>query len=121
MGHWIEKHDEDFTIYIAFIARNTVAPPYANWGNFLPTKTSALLPSQKRTGGSFSGFVVPVQDLLEKNDGTPRGANGFKGNPQIGMCTYPTIQWKMTGISTSDSSQYFNVNLGTNNLINIKQ
>ena len=80
-----------------------------------------MLPSQKRTGGSFSGFVVPVQDLLEKNDSTPRGNNGYKGNPQIGMCTYPTIQWKMTGISTTDSSQYFNVDLGTNNLINIKQ
>jgi len=122
MGHWIEKHDEDFTIYIAFTARNTVSLdfPFAQ-GDFIPTKTNALLPSQQRTGGSFSGFVVPVQDLLEKNDGTPRGDNGYKGNPQIGMCTYPTIQWKMTGISTTDSSQYFNVNLGTNNIIQIKQ
>ena len=124
-GYWVEKHDEDFTIYLAFTARNTVPHTndvyaYYNW-EFVPDKQGARLPHQQRQGGTFSSFVVPVESMMTKNMSTPRATYGYKGNPQMGMCTYPTIQWKMTGISTQDAPFYFNVNLGADNTIEIKQ
>lgn len=131
MGHWVEKHPEDFTIYIAFSARNTSVQHHAQFGEWLPSKgqhgdankniCDICLPNDQRQGAIFSGFVVPVQELLE-SDQSSLGVeyNGFKGNPRIGMCTYPTIQWKLTGISNSNTP-YFYVNLGVNNTIQLRQ
>ena len=76
----------------------------------------------ERDGGRFSGFVVPVSDILYSNTepvSTSPGL-GYVGNPRIGKCTYPTVQWKITGVPVGDAGfLYGNLN-GTNPTIALK-
>jgi len=116
-GHWIEKGPNYFIIYVAFTAEtnsNDAVPGYP--------APSAKGVSQ-RDGGRYSGFVVPVSDLLTSNTNAMSvhgPAGGYVGNPRIGKCTYPTVMWNMTGVPDTDAA-YLHGNLnGTNPEIFLK-
>jgi len=116
-GHWIEKGPNYFIIYVAFTAETNSND--ANPG-FPGPNTKGV---SQRDGGRYSGFVVPVSDLLSSNT-NPMSihgpAGGYVGNPRIGKCTYPTVMWKMTGIPDTDAA-YLHGNLnGTNPEIKLK-
>ena len=134
-GCWVEKGFDEFTIYIAFSADTNIPYSSSNQTPRYPAphsltytssgkkkKTTTTVNVSQRDGGRFSGFVVPVSDILYSNtepiSTTP--GKGYVGNPRIGKCTYPTVMWKITGIPQADTSYlYGNLN-GTNPTISIK-
>lgn len=134
-GCWVEKGFDEFTIYVAFCADSNVgygstsqaarfAAPHSltyTSGGKKKKKTTTVNVSQ-RGSGRFSGFVVPVSDILYSNTEPVSTSNGlgYVGNPRIGKCTYPTVMWKITGIPTGDSAfLYGNLN-GANPTISLK-
>ena len=128
VGHWVEKTPSYFTIYVAFAARHT--EHHESGTNASPKKADPELPWKRRTGGDFSSFVVPVQDILKSNlkkipTDTPSGhktagGNGYAGNPRIGICTYPTVSWTVTGIPNADLNYFYSNLNGTNPQITLK-
>jgi hypothetical protein len=133
-GHWVEKGFDEFTIYVAFVAnsnnnRNGTQKPglpaphsltYTSSGK--KKKTTSTITVSERDGGRFSGFIVPVGDLLYSNTSplsqSQRG--GYVGNPRVGKCTYPTVMWSMVGVPLPDAPfLYGNLN-GTNPTITLK-
>ena len=105
-GCWVEKGFDEFTIYVAFCADTNV--PYAanNQSARFPAphsltyttsgkkkKTTTTINVSQRDGGRFSGFVVPVSDILYSNTEpiSTTSGKGYVGNPRIGKCTYPTV------------------------------
>ena len=134
-GCWVEKGFDEFTIYVAFCADTNVPYSSTNQTPRFPAphslsytssgkkkKTTTTINVSQRDGGRFSGFVVPVSDILYSNTEPISQLNGkgYVGNPRIGKCTYPTVMWKMTGIPQNDSGfLYGNLN-GTNPTISLK-
>ena len=133
-GHWVEKGFDEFTIYVAFSTdsnnnRNGTSIPGFPAPHSLTTtsggkkkKTTSTITLSERGGERFSGFVVPVGDLLTSNtspiSSVARG--GYVGNPRIGKCTYPTVMWSITGIPLEDTPYlYGNLN-STNPTITLK-
>lgn len=119
-GHWVEKKETSFTIYVAFngfppsvVGKTPLfAGPYTEFSN-------GTVVSSGRSAEKFSaGFLVPVDPLLYDN-GTPviQGNSnteyGIEGSPRVGACTYPTISWKLTGIPQS-ALNYHYTNLNSN-------
>lgn len=132
-GCWVEKGFDEFTIYVAFNSDTnnvgaTQAPRFPAPHSLTYTtsgkkkKTTSTVNVSERDGGRFSGFVVPVSDILYSNTepvSTSPGL-GYVGNPRIGKCTYPTVQWKITGVPVGDAGfLYGNLN-GTNPTIALK-
>lgn len=132
-GCWVEKGFDEFTIYVAFNSDTnnvgaTQAPRFPAPHSLTFTtsgkkkKTTSTVNVSERDGGRFSGFVVPVSDILYSNTepvSTSPGL-GYVGNPRIGKCTYPTVQWKITGVPVGDAGfLYGNLN-GTNPTIALK-
>ena len=133
-GHWVEKGFDEFTIYVAFSTDSnnhragTSSPGFPAPASLTTTsggkkkKTTSTITLSERGGERFSGFVVPVGDLLTANtnpiSSVARG--GYIGNPRIGKCTYPTVMWSITGIPLEDTPYlYGNLN-GTNPTISLK-
>lgn len=134
-GHWVEKGFDEFTIYVAFSARNnnylngTQTPGFPaphsltlvkNSGK--KKKSTSTITTSERDGERFSGFIVPVSDILTSNTNSIAGGarSGYVGNPRIGKCTYPTVMWSMLGIPLDESSYlYGNLN-DTNPTISLK-
>jgi len=134
-GHWVEKGFDEFTIYVAFSARNnnylngTQTPGFPaphsltlvkNSGK--KKKSTSTITTSERDGERFSGFIVPVTDILTSNTNSIAGGarSGYVGNPRIGKCTYPTVMWSMLGIPLDESSYlYGNLN-DTNPTISLK-
>jgi len=111
-GHWIEKRQTSFTIYIAFNGSNPsasqlpkLAAPHTNTNNVIVNG---------RGLSKFSSFAVPVQPLLYSNTEPVINGQGlgYVGNPRIGVCTYPTISWKITGIP-NEAINYHYTNLNS--------
>jgi len=120
-NHWIEKDraNNTFTIYISFAAIHTEEIGVGSNEN--PNKTGIETPSRNRSGNFFSAFTVPVTDILYSNTNSIGSSlNGYLGNPRMGICTYPTIQWKLLGIPQTDLT-YFKTDLSINNTISLKQ
>jgi hypothetical protein len=125
-GHWVQKGWDEFTIYVAFAAIPTTGLAPATFASFpAPYQTTIVTSSTKkkkttasvtvaaRDGGRFSSFVVPVSDILTSNTdpySTVAGA-GYRGNPRMGLCTYPTIMWNFKGVPINDAGfHYGNLN-----------
>lgn len=133
-GHWVEKGFDEFIIYVAFITDDlnsrsgTSAPRFpaphsivVTTGGGKKNSTTNSVTVSERGGERFSGFVVPVADILYSNT-APIASNGrgYVGNPRIGKCTYPTVMWAISGIPTADANYlYGNLN-GTNPTITLK-
>lgn len=120
-GTWVEKGPNYFTIYVAFTAES----PQRNPRFPAPFTSNNGTTYSERGGERFSGFIVPVQELLYSN-ATPIFDNyqsdqvGYQGNPRVGKCTLPTVMWKMTGISIQDAPfLYGNLN-GDDPIITLK-
>tara|TARA_R110002124_G_scaffold74105_2_gene198553 strand:- start:2212 stop:4707 length:2496 start_codon:yes stop_codon:yes gene_type:complete len=134
-GHWVEKGFDEFTIYVAFYADPNTglaggstpgfpAPHSVVTGGGGGKKSSgdSTVTLSQRDGGRFSGFIVPVGDLLYSNTAAISSNNrlGYVGNPRMGKCTYPTVMWAISGIPNADASYlYGNLN-GTNPTIALK-
>jgi len=136
-GHWVEKGFDEFTIYVAFIADDLNSRAGSESPRFpaphslsftsggKKKKTTNTLTVSQRAGDRFSGFVVPVHDILYPsylNNAPISSANGlgYVGNPRIGKCTYPTVMWTFTGVPQNDVPfLYGNLN-GPNPTISIK-
>ena len=107
-GQWIEKGYDYFTIYIAMNVKT-------NYGYKKQPYTPALAggPGAREKGDLFTGFTVLTDDILYSNMNPISTAAelGYEGNPRAGRCIYPTVMWKMTGYTTSDSNfLYGNLN-----------
>jgi len=125
-GTWVEKGPNYFTIYVGYTAETP------NTGDSTPRFPAPRTISNgttvlERGGERFSGFVVPVEEILYSNptpifDNVQSDQIGYEGNPRLGKCTLPTIMWKMTGVSTDDAAfLYGNLNgFGQDPLINLK-
>ena len=125
-GHWVEKGFDEFTIYVAFTAAdnnglgNNATPGFPaphslsivkNGGK--KKKSTSTITTSQRDGERFSGFIVPVSDLLTANTTSIAGGgrSGYVGNPRIGKCTYPTVMWSIMGIPLEDAPYlYGNLN-----------
>ena len=134
-GCWVEKGFDEFTIYVAFNApgnstyrASTLARFPAPHSDRYTTsgkkkKTTRTLSLTQRGGERFSGFVVPVSDILYSNTDpvSNLGGRGYVGNPRIGKCTYPTVSWKMTAVPRDDSEFFYGNLNNTNPTITLKQ
>ena len=125
-GHWVEKGFDEFTIYVAFSARNnnylngTETPgfPAPHSLTFVKNsgkkkKKTSTITTSERDGERFSGFIVPVSDILTSNTNSIAGGarSGYVGNPRLGKCTYPTVMWSILGVPIEDSPYlYGNLN-----------
>jgi len=135
-GHWVEKGFEEFTIYVAFYADPNTGLAGGSTPGFPAPHTvvtstgggkkngggSNSVTLSQRDGGRFSGFIVPVGDILYSNTAPIDSSNrlGYVGNPRIGKCTYPTVMWSISGIPNEDATYlYGNLN-GTNPTITLK-
>jgi len=100
-GHWVEKGPDYFIIYVAFIADDNADWAFPGFPAPAIDGPGGVGGVSERDGGRFSGFIVPVNELLTSNTaaisiGGPAG--GYTGNPRVGKCTYPTIMWNMIGV-----------------------
>lgn len=133
-GHWVEKGFDEFTIYVAFLAddnNNFESGALARFpaphslisvSGGKKSSSSNTISVSERDGERFSGFIVPVGDILHSNTAAIATGNGagYVGNPRMAKCTYPTIMWTLTGIPLTDASYlYGNLN-GTNPTITLK-
>ena len=133
-GHWVEKGFDEFTIYVAYNAdtnnhrEGTSVPGFPAPHSLTTTsggkkkKTTSTVTVSQRDGERYSGFIVPVGDLLHANTNpiSSSARAGYLGNPRVGKCTYPTIQWTLTGVPIEDAAfLYGNLN-GTNPTITLK-
>ena len=75
-------------------------------------KKKTAITVNNRGTGLFSGFIVPVGDILY-SDIDPL-TRGFLGNPRVAKCTYPTIMWSIEGVPVRDS-QFLYGNLNQTN------
>jgi len=141
-GCWVEKGFDEFTIYVAFSAdtnnfvytgskfsKTPPGSPYPGPNSSVTTsggkkkKKTVTVSVQEREGGKFSGFVVPVSDILYSNTSPVKEAfaQGYAGNPRIGKCTYPTVMWKITGVpQNAVSFLYGNLNTPQTSVVNLK-
>lgn len=112
-GHWVEKGVDEFTIYIAFNGRHMNYQGQSRTRFIAPYTNVNGVTVSDRVSGEFSSFAVVTSDLLYTNENPViNGENiGYQGSPRIGVCTYPTISWKMTGIPQADV-QFHYPNLG---------
>lgn len=93
MGHWIEKGQDHFTIYIAFPgAFMSLAP------------TNAQTPVLDRSNQRFASFLVGVDSIIDSNPTAANDTYGYYGNPRFGRCTYPSIMWTLTGVPNSKAA-----------------
>lgn len=144
-GHWIEKSDDEFTIYVAFYALQQKEPfpitklpfpgPYfyttyksvtkkkSNSGgkkkSLVQTGTPKVI---QRDGGRFSSFLVPVADLMYAST-DPIGEEprfGYQGNPRAAICTYPTVMWSFTAIPVSSKDYIYGSLNDTDVVIQLK-
>ena len=102
-GHWVEKGFDSFTIYVAFVADDNNNTSLAGY------PAPSVKGVSERSGGRFSGFIVPTSDFLTANTdpiGVDNGG-GYEGNPRVGKCTYPTVMWNMIGVPDTDASYLF--------------
>lgn len=134
-GCWVEKGFDEFTIYVAFNAPGNTTYGSSTLPRFpaphsdryttsgKKKKTTRTLNLTERGGERFSGFVVPVSDILYSNTDpiSNAGGRGYVGNPRIGKCTYPTVSWKMTAVPRDDSEFFYGNLNNTNPTITLKQ
>ena len=132
-GHWVEKGFDEFTIYVAFVADTNNHLQGTSLAGFpaphsLTTtsggkkkKTTNSITVSRRDGERFSGFIVPVGDMLTSNtNAISDQRDGYVGNPRVGKCTYPTVMWTISGVPLEDAPfLYGNLN-GTNPTISLK-
>jgi hypothetical protein len=133
-GHWVEKGWNEFTIYVAFIADSNnyrtenenprfPAPHSLSYTTSTKKKkTTQTLTVSQRGGERFSGFIVPVQDMLQANTNPLSNTNGlgYIGNPRVGKCTYPTVMFNIQGVPVNNAAfLYGNLN-GTDPLITLQ-
>lgn len=105
-GIWVEKGFNEFTIYVGFVTVDHMK----NTG-----VTQDLLPHRNRDSQRFASFLVPVRDILySEPTAVPTCGAGFLGNVKVGKCTYPTIKWRMVGISQNSASYHY-ANLNSSN------
>ena len=112
-GMWVEKGFNEFTVYVAFNARDV----YNSNG-----PQSSLLPSTNRDSDQLSSFIVMVRDILASDTTAVTGNNlGHLGNVRVGVCTYPTVKWKLTAIPRDGAGDYHYYNLNSENpVINLQ-
>jgi hypothetical protein len=101
-GIWVEKKSDRFIIYVGWIA-NT--PETFNQSN-----QTTPLPKDDRNTFQHSGFFVRHSDmgLPTSNNMKINNTLGYKA-PNIGVCTYPTVSFKITGYP----SDYYFKNLNS--------
>lgn len=109
-GTWVEKGFDEFTIYVAYTAETpnvegTLARFPAPFSYLTGGNTTTV---SERGGERFSGFIVPVEDILYSNPNALRTFSGdrigYNGNPRVGKCTLPTVMWKLTGVPVADTN-----------------
>jgi hypothetical protein len=101
-GWWVEKGWDYFTIYIS-----VAAPAGFNDAGQL---TCGSFPNEQRSDNlRWSNFLVMTDDIMG-SDPSPMSSDhqyGYQGNVKAGMCTLPTIMWKVTGIPMSDNANFY--------------
>ena len=125
-GAWVEKGWDYFIIYVAFPAFPTTGqyePSNSNRVGTYPApyqqtvvtssskkkKTSASVTISARNGGRFSAFAVMTEEILQSSvePYSTTAGHGYTGNPRIGLCTYPTVQWDFKGVNEETSEWNF--------------
>ena len=109
---WVEKGFNYFIIYVSTSTNNDVVdvgtgesfidltPPNV----FLDGNASPVNSSNRGKGDLFANFMVPTSPLI--NDIGGQGEGGYVGAPGMGLCTYPSVTWKMTEIPTPRPNNY---------------
>jgi hypothetical protein len=116
-GWWIEKGWDYFTIYIS------VGAP-GSWTESMTPTTGNNFPSQNRDDAAkWSNFIVMSDEVMHQdtdfiNEGTDPNVWSFQGNIKAGVCTVPTVMWKLTGIPSTSPNFY--PSLGTPATIKLK-
>jgi hypothetical protein len=91
-----------------------------------PGQSGGYFNASERGGQRFSNFLVMTDDILKSNQDPQRRSGsipvslGYRGNPRVGKCTYPTVSWSMKAINSEDRP-FFAGNLGFSNEINLNQ
>tara|TARA_R100000951_G_scaffold65649_2_gene55387 strand:- start:5253 stop:7850 length:2598 start_codon:yes stop_codon:yes gene_type:complete len=132
IGNWIEKGEDHFVIYLAFAVpdqnRRASTRGIAD-EPFFPAphqyrKGNSTVTASARGGDRFSSFVVLTQATQSANDAAIRTQNdifGYRGNPRVGRCTYPTITWSMKAIDGGNRQFHYGTLNGNEPTISLDQ
>lgn len=105
-GVWVEKRPTEFTIYTAWAAEDDIQEDSAVHKQF------DINPATQRDGRFFSGFCVVNEDLTHHTWGSTSTAAAvqYKYEPRLGICTFPTVTFSITGYPTNYQGRYYNLN-----------
>lgn len=95
-GIWVEKKMDRFIIYVGWMADSP--DPWTQDGNL----QHGAEPRLDRDTFGFSGFVVRHSDMgLSQSENIGYNATLSAKGPNIGVCTYPTVSFKVTGFPSN--------------------
>jgi hypothetical protein len=117
VGTWVDKREDQFTIYVAWVA-NDYMQDGAETGLLAgDTKYNSgsdfKTPHNNREGDHFIGFAVVNEDIIRQTNNT----QAYDGEPQAGVAIYPTVTFTVTGIPKTFSGHYLGV--GRDQTINL--
>lgn len=114
-GIWIEKRQNQFVIYCAWVANDQFPSKNAGTekklipgGNFFET-----YPNNNREGHWYAGFMVTNLDMVD----AANSDQTFGGVSQAGVAIYPSITFQVIGIPNNFSGYGINLNSVNPNLI----
>ena len=93
---WVEKGNDYFVIYVSTSINKNITKASVNGATI---RTQWLPMNSRDSGDMFSNFLVPTKSILNTINTThPAIGDNWHGQPGIGLCTYPSVSWKMTEI-----------------------
>ena len=122
---WVEKGYNYFVIYISTsINKDIIDVNKLNstkTGQIAINKTSLPL-NNRNNGRLYSNFFVSTKSIINESRQTKPLSNedGWQAQPGIGMCTYPSVTWKMTGIPAPRPNNY-NTAVGSSSFKSFEQ
>ena len=120
LGIGWKKSEDYFTIYIAFAVPDqnreaSFATAVIADEPFFPAphryrRGNSTLTVTDRSNDRFSSFVVLNGDLESSNTtniNTENDIFGYRGNPRVGRCTYPSITWSLKAIDQGNRQFHY--------------
>lgn len=110
VGLWVEKLEDEFTIYASWAARN----PYYDRDVDGNPVTRPTFPPNNREGNQFAGFAVFNQELFGKESTQLSDVAAANGMCDMGIAIYPTVQFQVIGFPTSFAGDARGIDLSLN-------
>jgi hypothetical protein len=106
-GVWIEKKQDQFTIYCSWVANDYFPQnPQSYEKKLMAGPTGNTFPYNNRDGYWFSGFAVITQDIMNATNTKQH----YVGEAGVGVATYPSVTFEVIGIPAAFASHGVSLN-----------